>query len=222
MMDVTRAVLDSVAVPLTPRQREMAEIIAEEFLAAGLSPYVAAAALANAWAESHKLDPLAHNITDEDSAGLFQLRRDGGAGSDMPRGDPRWPVSPYCKSRGIYCKTDSRFDPVLNTRRIVREVRETSFGERFLSRIAAHPRDIPAIAADFCRYIERPGDVAEASAARAKIAHALFPRGIVSADRPRLADLANARPRNAALLALAPPLAIVLGFAVRDFWKSRY
>jgi hypothetical protein len=65
---------------LSPRQKEMVDIIEDEFTNAGYTRPVIIAAVVNAYAES-KFDPNAHNKVREDSVGLFQLNRNGGAGA---------------------------------------------------------------------------------------------------------------------------------------------
>lgn len=61
------------------KQIEMANLIRQKFKDAGFSDIQAEAAVVNAMNESN-LDPTKHNTNKEDSVGLFQLNRDGGAG----------------------------------------------------------------------------------------------------------------------------------------------
>lgn len=66
---------------LSSRQKEMVDIIEDEFTYAGYTRPVIIAAVVNAYAES-KFNPDAHNTDGEDSVGLFQLNRRGGAGAE--------------------------------------------------------------------------------------------------------------------------------------------
>jgi uncharacterized protein (TIGR02594 family) len=79
-VDVTTpsANLDLSIVPAD--RKSIANLIIDEFRAAGFGPVQQAAALANAIAES-SLNPESHNTYGEDSVGLFQLNRDGGLGT---------------------------------------------------------------------------------------------------------------------------------------------
>jgi hypothetical protein len=157
-------VVDAIGIGLDAEQRANALVVEEEFARAGLPPEVTAAAIANAWAES-RLRTFARSRPPEDSAGIFQLNARG-AGADMPRG-PEYPGG------------DSRFDPTLNARRIVREVRETSFGRRFLAQVSHAQGDVGSLAAAFCRYIERPKDPSgDKALSRGELARTMFPRGV--------------------------------------------
>ena len=64
---------------LKEQQRVVAEEVCEWLAAGGLGRLQLAAALANAMGES-SMNPNAHNTHNEDSVGLFQLNRKGGAG----------------------------------------------------------------------------------------------------------------------------------------------
>lgn len=65
---------------LKEQQRVVAEEVCERLAAGGLGRLQLAAALANAMGES-SLNPDEHNTNNEDSVGLFQLNRKGGAGA---------------------------------------------------------------------------------------------------------------------------------------------
>ncbi len=174
-------VLESLSRPLTPSQRQAAEVIEREFRAAGFSPEIAAAALVNAWAES-KLNPLAQSKPPEDSAGLFQLNRKG-AGWDMPTGSQ-------------YPRGDSRFDPRLNVRRFVREITHTTPGKRFVQEAKAVGQDVAVLAGLLCYHVERPKDREGKALERAELARELFPRGIVR-SAPLTVPVASRAPQAA-------------------------
>jgi hypothetical protein len=157
-------VVDAIRLGLDSEQRANALVVEEEFGRAGFAPEIAAAAIANAWAES-RLRTFARSRSPEDSAGIFQLNARG-AGADMPKG-------------AQYPGGDSRFDPVLNTRRIIREIRETSFGRRFLAQVPHAQGDVGSLAALFCQYIERPkDDLGEKALSRGELARTMFPQGV--------------------------------------------
>lgn len=124
---------------LSSAQVEIVRLIEREFASAGFSPYVAAAAVANAYAES-RFNPAA--IGDGGaSVGLFQLHERGvGAGMSVAQ----------------------RQDPVVNTRRIIDAARRSS---AFMS-LAASSTSVGDLAAAFSTYVERPADRLGAETAR--------------------------------------------------------
>jgi hypothetical protein len=158
-------------VDLTPQQREMIDLIEREFVNAGLSRYWAAGAVANAMKES-KFDPnktfygkdyKKTGIKTENSVGLFMLNSMGsGLGTGMPQG-PQYPDG------------DSRKDPVLNTKRIIRAIKNL---KKAREEFDSHGKDIAEIAASFTKWIENPKDLKKEQDERKVIARAMFPNGI--------------------------------------------
>jgi hypothetical protein len=130
---VRALLLPSYVKTLSANQLYMIYIIEREFLAAGLPLSIACAAVVNAVAESG-LNPSAPGDSGH-SIGLFQLH-DGGAGKGMSVAD--------------------RKDPAINTRRIIKEVKD-SFGKE-LRRLASQGATIAQLSAIFSRDIERPKD----------------------------------------------------------------
>jgi hypothetical protein len=138
----------------------MVDLIEREFNAAGYDRPIIVAAVTNSYVESRKWDPLEHTWgpeykrtgkKTEDSAGLFQLNRMGGHGEGMPMGT-QYPVGPSSK------KGDSRYDPVLNIRRILEVMRRsTDFS------IAQYNfgHDAVKMAGEFCKIIEKPATAKE-------------------------------------------------------------
>jgi hypothetical protein len=118
------------SISLSAAQREMASVISREFGTAGFG-WLANAAIANAYAES-RLDPAAiSGYANEDSVGLFQLNAKG-AGKGMT--------------------TAQRQDPVLNTRRILDEVRAGNGSPVRAARGRATHAELASL---FARHIER-------------------------------------------------------------------
>lgn len=164
---------------LSDEQERMVGVIEREFRAAGFGPAVAAAAVANAYAES-RLNPRAASPPPEDSVGLFQLNARG-AGSGMT--------------------TAERMDPVLNTRRILDVARRNS---SFMAVVRAQPDDVGALTEAFCVYIERPAMAWVKGAERRALAAWLFPGELVAAVVPsKKAAIISASLAAAALLVVA-------------------
>lgn len=150
-IDVSRSVAEQV-MGLSSFQREMANIIEEEFLAAGLPRSIAAAAIVNAKAESG-LNPGAVGDGGH-SIGLFQLN-DWGAGKNM--------------------SVEERKDPRVNAKKIIKVVLG-GFGNALRERAAAGA-SISELAAIFSRDIERPRDKFGAMNRRARMTAQLFKSG---------------------------------------------
>jgi hypothetical protein len=154
----------------------MVDLIEKEFKAAGYDRPIIVGAVTNSYVESRKWDPLAHTWgpeykkkkkKTEDSAGLFQLNRMGGHGEGMPTG-PQYPVGPSSK------QGDSRYDPVLNIRRILEVMRQsTDFS------IAQYNfgHDAVRMAGEFCKIIEKPKDKELKAKEREDLVAKLFPQG---------------------------------------------
>lgn len=123
----------------------MARVIERQFRLARLPSEFTAAAIVNAYYES-RLDPGIQSAyvfdtgTREDSVGLFQLYIHG-AGADMVLADG----------------TDLRADPVLNTRRIIEEVKNPKFGKAMRDAYAAGERSVAYFTGLFAQDIERCG-----------------------------------------------------------------
>jgi len=149
----------------TTQQRDMAAIIEREFYAAGFSPRMAAAAIANAWHES-SLNPAAAGDAGQ-SIGLFQL---------------------YSKGAGAGMSVEARKDPVTNTRRIIEVVK--GGGAVALRQAEAAGADAAELARLFCIYVERPKDSATKGLQRAATARSMFP-GTLPASAPPLAAVAG-------------------------------
>ena len=148
---VGNSVISLIKKKLTLAQRRNATIIAEEFLAAGLPPVVAAAAIANAYAES-KLNAAAVGDSGH-SIGLFQLS-DWGAGHDL--------------------SVEYRLDPRNNTKTILSREVLGKFGKNLRARAAEGAR-VGELAAIYCRDIERPKDIEGESQKRSDLAETMFP-----------------------------------------------
>lgn len=128
------------------------DLIEREFVAAGYSLPVAAAAVVNAYAESG-LNPLA--IGDKgNSVGLFQLNIRG-AGAGMT--------------------TAARQDPLTNARTLIARER-SALGK--VAAGAAAGEGIPRLAALFSTYVERPANKPLAESTRSALALRLFPLGV--------------------------------------------
>ena len=129
--------------PLSQQQAEMAQLIAREFKAAGLPSEFGAAAIVNAYYESG-LNPgiqsgyVSASGAREDSVGLFQLYING-AGKGMVLSDG----------------TDLRKDPILNTRRIIEEVKNPTYGQAMRDSYASGNRSIAHYSGLFAQDIER-------------------------------------------------------------------
>lgn len=160
-----------IGIDLTADQIAMVDLIESEFSKAGLSRYLAAGAVANAMKES-TLDPNEYfygkdyaktGVKTEDSLGLFMLNSmKRGLGSDMPKG-------------AQYPKGDSRYDPTLNTQRVIREIKNLKVARTAFSLADG---DIPELAALFAKYIEKPGELDKAMYERRELASSMFPLGI--------------------------------------------
>lgn len=151
-IDESRSVVEQIS-GLDERQRGMAAMIEEEFLAAGLPKSAAAAAIINAKAES-RLRPGA--IGDRGhSVGLFQLH-DRGGGHGM--------------------SVEERADARTNIRTILKREVLAGMGRRFRERAAAGA-PVSELAAIFSRDIERPRDRNGEMAKRARMAAKLFKGG---------------------------------------------
>lgn len=144
-------VLELIRKELTPSQRKMAQLIANEFKAAGFPPVAQAAAIVNAWVES-KLNPEAVGDSGH-SIGLFQLHDKGG---------------------GAGLSVEYRANPVNNTRTILEREVLGHFGKRFRQRVADGAK-VGELAAIFSQDIERPADVEGNKALRASLAEQWFP-----------------------------------------------
>lgn len=144
-------VLELMRKDLTPSQRRMAQVIANEFKAAGFPATAQAAAIANAWVES-KLNPEAVGDSGH-SIGLFQLHDKGG---------------------GAGLSVEYRANPVNNTRTILEREVLGSFGKRFRERTVEGAK-VGELAAIFSQDIERPADTEGNKALRASLAESWFP-----------------------------------------------
>lgn len=159
-------------------QIAMVNIIEREFKNAGLSRNLTAAAIVNAYKESrfntlktfYGKDYPKTGIKTEDSVGLFMLNSmNGGLGTDMPKGRQ-------------YPQGDSRKDPVLNTQRIIRKIKNYKEARDLFAKL---DNNLPELTAAFTEKIEVPGDMAEAKAERKALAKELFPYGIDGDVLPR-------------------------------------
>lgn len=160
----------------TPEQRRMVDMIEREFTAAGYDRPIVVAAVVNSYVESIGWNPLEHTWgpkyketgkKTEDSGGLFQLNRMGGHGEGMPMG-PQYPVGPSSK------QGDSRYDPVLNTRRILEVMRRST---PFSISQASFGHDAVKMAGEFCRIIEKPANKDEKAKEREDLVAKIFPTG---------------------------------------------
>jgi hypothetical protein len=143
--------------PLTAEQMEMVDVIDREFSKAGLPPEFAAAAVVNSWYESRLNPTIKSAYPGEDSVGLFQLNiRGAGAGMVLPDG------------------TDERKDPVLNTKRIIKEV-NSHWGEKMRQAYASGDRKVSTYSYHFAHDIERPADRVGQGNKRADLTLEFFP-----------------------------------------------
>lgn len=161
---------------LSPEQKRMIDLIEREFTAAGYDRPVIVAAVVNSYVESRGWNPLEHTWgpkykqtgkKTEDSAGLFQLNRMGGHGEGMPMG-PQYPVGPSSK------QGDSRYDPVLNIRRILDVMRRTT---AFSVAKYTFGHDAVKMAGEFCTKIENPANEEEKAKEREALVAKIFPTG---------------------------------------------
>jgi len=141
---------------LSPSQKEMVDIIEDEFTNAGYTRPVIIAAVVNSYAESG-FDPKADNKRKgEDSVGLFQLNRIGGAGEGM--------------------SDEERMDPYTNVKTIIRKERDP------LQKIQAKAdsgTSIENLVAEFTITVERPGDPYGDAAERKALYRKMFPDLVV-------------------------------------------
>ena len=132
-----------------------AKIIVSEFLQAGYSPRMALAGITNAIAESQ----LANTATGDGGAsvGLFQLHEKGGG-------------------RGL--TVEQRQNPVINTQRIISELRaayrNSWQGYRSLADAEAAGADVGELAGLFAVHVERPADRAGEYVRRRDLARQLW------------------------------------------------
>jgi hypothetical protein len=167
---------DYLRIKTTASQRRMVDLIEQEFTAAGYDRPVIVAAVANSYIESDGWNPLAHTWgpkykktgkKTEDSAGLFQLNRMGGHGEGMPVGN-QYPIGPSSK------KGDSRYDPSLNSKRILEVMRGST---KFSIAQYTFGHDAERMAEEFCKIIELPDDADVKGAERRAVVRKLFPEG---------------------------------------------
>lgn len=136
---------------LTAAQLANVDVIDEQFAAAGLPPIAAAAAVANAYAES-KLNERA--VGDGgNSVGLFQLHIKG-VGHDM--------------------SVEERQDPATNTKAMLKRMVLASYGKNFRAAVKSGER-VGELAAIFSRDCERPKDQDGEMAHRRALAETMFP-----------------------------------------------
>lgn len=151
-------------VSLTGKQKENADVIADVFSESGLNDRAIMAAITNAYAESN-LDACAVSWArvwsgcntgpcppgSEESVGLFQLNTRGlGAGMSV----------------------EDRKKPRLNTARVVTELKRV---ERQYGPVVSGASTLAGAVEAFCRYIEKPANVARKVAERIELARLLFP-----------------------------------------------
>jgi hypothetical protein len=167
-----------VDLPLTGLQVMMVNLVDMEFAKAGLSRSLAAAAIVNSYKES-RFEPFKTfygpeydktGIKTEDSVGLFQLNSmNDGLGTGMPKG-PQYP------------QNDSRKNPILNTQRVIRKIKNTKAAR---DEFAALDNDLPKLTAAFTKWIEVPANLSLAMKEREKLASEIFPNGITGSEFPR-------------------------------------
>jgi hypothetical protein len=145
------AILGGLTKNLNADQAVNAQIIAEEFSAAGLHKRIGAAAIVNAW---HESGLRAGAIGDSGhSVGLFQLHDKGG---------------------GHGLTVEFRADPRNNTRTILEREVLAKRGDKLRQR-AADGAGVGELAAIFSRDIERPANVEGNMTKRKATAEAWFP-----------------------------------------------
>jgi hypothetical protein len=137
---------------LSPRQKEMVDLIEDEFTKAGYTRPVIIAAVVNAYAES-AFNPEADNKRNgEDSVGLFQLNKNGGAGAGM---------------------TDAaRMDPYTNVRTIL-DIESVPL--RDIQANADGGVAVEELVAEFTKTVERPKDREGDAAKRKALYRKMFP-----------------------------------------------
>jgi hypothetical protein len=138
-------VLYAPSVGLSDRQLAVADLIVEEFLAAGFGPAVAAAAVVNAFRES-SLDPSEESETKK-YVGLFQVSPD------------------------IEPSREKRKDAKTNTRLIIEQAKKS----KAFMRVASETSDIPTLAGAFAVYVERPKDKPGEEFVRSALAAKMYP-----------------------------------------------
>lgn len=177
---------------LSAQKREMADLIQREFAAAGFSPGVGMAAVANAYAESG-LNPLAASPPPEDSVGLFQLNIVG-VGRGMTR--------------------EERQDPVLNTRKMVDYAKRES---RFMGVANDPDATLHDLTRAFTVYLERPANAEAKGEARAALAERMFPEAYKVSGRA-LARMGGGgvSTTTLALAGSAAALLLLLAWRFRD------
>lgn len=142
--------------PLTPRQIEMARVIAKIFSEAGYPPALQAAAVVNAWAES-RLNPRLWSPSGC-YGGLFQLGRCGNAaGHGMTRAQIE--------------------DPTLNTTKMIAELK-SSFGLPVRRALDAGTKDVSLLTALFCQHLLRPGNASVVAKQRSGYVRTMYPSGV--------------------------------------------
>jgi len=124
------SLVGKIKVELTPAQLQNARIIESQFYWAGLPAGLAAAAIANAWHESRLNERAFKGTGGEESAGLFQLNAVRGLGTGMT--------------------LEERFDPVINTQRVIKEIKSQRLDE-----LAKQNPSVPYLAQVFANKIER-------------------------------------------------------------------
>jgi hypothetical protein len=138
-------VLYAPSVGLSDRQLAVADLIVEEFLAAGFGPAVAAAAVVNAFRES-SLDPSEESETKK-YVGLFQVSPD------------------------IEPSREKRKDARTNTRLIIEQAEKS----KAFMRVASETSDIPTLAGSFAVHVERPKDKPGEEFVRSALAAKMYP-----------------------------------------------
>lgn len=144
--DDVEPVLDAAAYSLSDEQVRMADLIVEEFLAAGFGYPVAAAAVVNAYRES-SFDANKGSETGR-YVGLFQLSPD------------------------ILPSVADRKDPRKNTRAIISEAKRA---KKFM-RAARESSDISYLAGEFAYWVERPLDKPGEKKLRSEMALRMYPQ----------------------------------------------
>lgn len=137
---------------LSSRQKEMVDIIENEFTAANYTRPVIIAAVVNAYAESG-FNPEADNKRNgEDSVGLFQLNSNGGAGAGMTDAER---MDPYTNVRTIL---DRESDPL-----------------RVIQAHADGGVAVEELVAEFTKTVERPKDKEGDATKRKALYRQMFP-----------------------------------------------
>jgi hypothetical protein len=144
--DDVEPLLDTAAYSLSDAQVQMADLIVEEFLAAGFGYPVAAAAVVNAYRESS-----------------FNANK----GSDTGRYVGLFQLSP-----DILASVADRKDPRKNTRGIISEAKRA---KEFM-RAAKGSSDISYLAGEFAYWVERPLDKPGEKKLRSEMAARMYPQ----------------------------------------------